>query len=450
MSRNPATRINTTVPLQTRVVCPHCWERFSPEAALWIAEHPDLMGDMRLGPDQPQRFLPSRFNVDCAALDALKTPCHSMACPHCHLMVPRAFFEMPPLFISMFGGPTTGKSYLLASMTWQLRRVLPVAFKLGFTDADPELNLRLHEYESMQFLNPQPDRLVRIEKTEAVGAAFYDSVQYGELRVEYPRPYVFALQPLEGHPNYGKAARASSAICLYDNGGESFQPGEDKASSPVTQHLAQSKLLLFVFDPTQDVRFRHACAGKTNDPQMVEREQKLRYESAVRQDTILLEAARRVRRYTNLAQTQKHSQPLVVVVTKHDCWRSLLPIERLPHTWVTNPENGHSAMRVAEIERVSKLVREVLRRLTPELVAAAEGFAENVLYVPVSATGCSPEIDPSDGHLKIRPRDMRPAWAETPILYALSKWMDGLVPYVREKADVGNSHDQRNAPKGQA
>ena len=46
--------------LLPRVTCPHCWTSFAPEDALWLSAHTDLLGDPRLGPEQPQRFLPAR------------------------------------------------------------------------------------------------------------------------------------------------------------------------------------------------------------------------------------------------------------------------------------------------------------------------------------------------------------------------------------------------------
>ena len=73
-------------------------------------------------------------------------------------------------------------------------------------------------------------------------------------------------------------------------------------------------------------------------------------------------------------------------------------------------------------------------RLTPELVAAAEGFAEQVIYVPVSATGRGPEVDSRTGAFGFRPRDIAPIWAEVPLLYALSKWTQAIVPYLAHKA----------------
>jgi hypothetical protein len=83
---------------------------------------------------------------------------------------------------------------------------------------------------------------------------------------------------------------------------------------------------------------------------------------------------------------------------------------------------------------VSKKMRSVLWELCPEIVATAEGFASEVLYVPVSATGRGPEIDPETGIEGMRPRDMSPIWVEVPLLYALCKWMRGIVPYAIQRS----------------
>ena len=275
-------------------------ECFSARTVLWIAQHPDLIGDSRLGDNQQQRFLPTRFTVDGAAIDPRGFACHGLACPRCHLAVPRTLFETEPLFLSILGAPACGKSYFLASMTWQMRKVLPKSFSLSFGDADPLSNHRLHEYEGLQFLNPDQDELVAIEKTETQGD-LYDTVLFADQAVSYPRPFLFSVQPREGHPNY---QRFSRILCLYDNAGESFLPGEDTAIKPYTRHLVLSRALLFLFDPTQDPRFRNACAGKSDDPQMQGRTQRLAREKAVRQETILLEAAARIRRYAGLCKTQ--------------------------------------------------------------------------------------------------------------------------------------------------
>jgi hypothetical protein len=425
-------RAQRRIKLQSRVTCPHCWHVFAPEAALYVAQHPDLRNDVRLGADAPLRFLPSRFNPEGAAIDPRGFACHDLACPHCHLSIPRPLFEVEPVFISILGAPASGKSYFLASMTWQLRKALPKHFCLSFTDADPQSNFTLHEYEQMQFLNPDQDALVQIAKTGEQGD-WYDEVNFDGQNVRYVRPYLFSLTPLEKHPNVAAAGRLSRVVCLYDNAGEHFLPGADRGNVPVTRHLALSRAFMFLFDPTQDPRFRRACQGLTADPQMLVRSQRTTRESAVRQETILQEAAQRVRRYAGLGQNEKYQRPVIVVVPKFGCWSGLLEGGKLESPWLSKPGRPLSAMQLDYIEQVSQRLRALLWELTPEFVSAVDGFAQNVTYIPVSATGCSPTVDPATGAVGFRPRDMRPVWVETPLLYVLARYFDGVIPQVRPK-----------------
>ena len=111
--------------------------------------------------------------------------------------------ETEPLFISILGGPGSGKSYFLTAMTWQLRQLLPPHFRLTFTDADPESNRVLNECEESLFLNHVESEVVPladlIRKTELQGE-LYDTVAFGQQTITYPRPFLFTMQPQEGHP----------------------------------------------------------------------------------------------------------------------------------------------------------------------------------------------------------------------------------------------------------
>ena len=146
--------------LLPQVTCPHCWERFAPEQVLWISEHLDLLGDPFLGAESQQRFLPSRYTLEGDAVDPKGMTCRTMACPRCHLPIPRAMMEMEPLFVSILGAPASGKSYFLTAMTWQFRRTLPIRFKVGFTDADPASNRVLNDCEESLFLNPDQAEVI--------------------------------------------------------------------------------------------------------------------------------------------------------------------------------------------------------------------------------------------------------------------------------------------------
>ncbi|HEY7157824.1 MAG TPA: hypothetical protein VH575_27955 [Gemmataceae bacterium] len=414
-------------PLLLRTTCPHCWHSFSPENVLWVSTHSDLLGDPRLGPEQQQRFLPTRFNLNGNALDAHGVPCMSLACPHCHLVVPRGLLEMEPFFASILGAPGCGKSYLLAAMTWQLRQVLPRDFAVTFRDADLSANSLLNEYEKSLFLNAQSDNLVPlgdlIRKTELQGQ-LYDTVLFGNQAISYPRPFLFTLSPTDQHPNAGFRQRLSRLLCLYDNAGEHFQPGMDSNSSQATRHLAQSRLLLFLFDPTQDQRFRERCRGNDTD---------LPAAGTVnsRQEVILLEAADRIRRLTNLPQSAKHPHPLIVLVTKYDTWAHLLGKLLTENPWKAT-SRGITALDVEWIAECSRNVRQLLGETCPELVNAADGFSRHVVYLPVSALGRKPLVDPATGRLAVRPRKLNPIWALVPLLYGISQSLKGVIPVLRQ------------------
>ena len=407
--------------LQTKIACPHCWETFGAEESLWITQHSDLLGDARLGVDHQQRFLPSRFDVKGNAIDSRGFSCTRLACPKCHLEVPRALFETPAMFLSILGSPACGKSYFLASMTWQLRSVLPKRFSLSFSDIDPASNRPVNANEELIFLNSDPNKLVAIRKTELQGE-LYDTVLFGDQTVSFPRPFSFGVRPQRNHPNAEIASRVGRILCLYDNAGEHFLPGQDTVGSPVTRHLSRSEVVLFLFDPTQDPRFRNACRDKGKDPQLADAAR------TMRQETVLHEAADRVRRYCSLAHDEKHEQPLIVVVTKYDAWEPLLGLTQLPNPYVFKEQDDFQGLNVPAVDEISGKLRSLLWKYTPEIVSTAESFAKQVLYIPVSATGSSPEIDSETGMLGLRSSAIKPMWVEIPMLYALAKGTKGMIP----------------------
>ena len=421
---------NPASPIRQKIVCPHCWHRFAPYEILWISAHPDMRGDPKLGEDAQLRFLPTRFDVDCHAIDSKGTPCTELACPNCHLFVPRALLELPPVFFSILGAPGSGKSYLLASMIWQLRKTLPREFQLNFGDADPYSNQILNDYEEKLFFNSHESDLVALPKTEKDGD-LYESVRFGEREVWYPKPFVFSIQPSDRHPRSKQARQLTRAICLYDNAGEHFLPGGQGPNSPGTQHLGHSQALLFLFDPTQHPRFRNICKGKTDDPQMAE------HGWTHRQDQVLLEAAARIRSQTSLAQSQKTKQPLIVVLTKFDAWCSLAGKPILKAGWVIK-SNGEAqaGFDVEHLLSISGQMRSILNKHAPELVTAAEGISEQVTYVPVSALGHGPELTETSERklLGVRPGKIRPMWSEIPLIFALQQGVKGLIPAVSRTA----------------
>ena len=419
--------------LLAKVICPHCWESFPPDQVLWISEHADLLGDPLLGPEQQQRFLPSRFSIKGDALDGRGMVCRSLACPKCHLSVPRSALTTHTLFVSILGAAASGKSYLLTTMIHELRRLLPGDFAVAFSDVDPAANRVLNECEESIFFNPESDRLVPlgnlIRKTELEGE-LYETIALGNQTITYPRPFLFDLRVRPEHPRAANANALAEILCLYDNAGEHFLPGTDTTATPVTRHIAHSRALLFVLDPTQDHRFLAVMRARGH-PDIASAKVRVS-----RQETILNEAAVRVRRYTGLSQGELHPHPLVVVLTKADQWGPFLLEEDdlRNEPWRRLPEAPQAGLDTALIEKQSDHLRRILLLTCPEIVAAAEGFAQDVIYIPTSALGDRVERDPQTGLVAIRPQNVRPRWVTAPILYVLTRTAPGLVSRIRRKS----------------
>jgi len=409
------------------VTCPHCWHSYGPDEIVWVAKHDELRGDPVLGSDDLVRFRPSRFNMACEALDGRGMTCQTLACPQCHLVTPRVCLESRPLFFSIIGSPASGKSYFLGAMTWQLRGVMPRKFSVAFTDADISGNQILNRYEETLFQQSDSDQLVTIEKTELEGE-LYRQITLKEQTVLLPRPFLFNMRPTGAHPYASESEQESRLLCLYDNAGEHFLPGADTSIAPGTQHVARSRVLMYLYDPTQLPRFCAECRKHSDDPQLSDAA------TTFRQDTILTEAALRVRQYAGMPATAKLEQPLLVLVAKSDVWSKLIDEDVITDPYVDAPSDGPlSRVDFPRIQRVSAQVRDLLLDLTPEFVAAAEDACADVTYIPVSALGRSPELVSKEPRiLGIRPKEIRSRWVTVPMLYAFGKWSTRLIARVKE------------------
>jgi len=406
------------------ITCPHCWHRFEACDIVWVAKHSDLRGDTVLGLDHFVRFLPTRFNVAGEALDARGMPCQQLACPRCHLVIPRVFLKLEPLIFSLVGVPFSGKTYFLTAMTWELARIFPSRFALAFSGVDASANYTLNEYQKTLFMQEDQRAAVGIDKTQLDSVSHYDSTNLEGQPVLLPRPFLFSMRPLKEHPKAPDAENVGRIICLYDNAGEHFLPGQDTALAPGTQHMSRSKVMMFLYDPVQDPRIRQKCKEVSSDPQLF---------GAIPtqlQSTILGEAAMRVRQYANIPPNKKLDQPLMVLVSKADIWEKLIAEDFSTEPYVDPPSPGSGRMSLVDAVRVKKVsakIRSWLAGHAPELVATAEDSFKQVMYIPISPLGCSPKTQDGSKLLLVESGRIRPHWVTVPIAYAFATWATGLV-----------------------
>jgi hypothetical protein len=420
--------------LLNEITCLHCWTSFKVEEVLWISEHPSLRGDTLLGEDAQLRFLPTRFTVAGDAIDARGEICRDLGCPKCHLPLPKGLLETSPHFISILGTPSCGKSYFLSAMTGRLRRQLPLSFNISFNDADTVSNQLLINNEESLLLQHDNTREISpaqlIPKTQLHGD-LYHSVRRGEHVVTYAQPFSFLMSMLEQHPSFLNGQDNRRVVSLYDNAGEHFLPGQDSVSAPGTRHLAESAFLIFLYDPSQDPRWRNAMEAHGSPLKDVSNHH------SIRQESVLQEAANRVRRLRGLSDGTKNERPLIVVVNKSDLWKSFLPREvyKSPLRKIrVNSEKKDEivAVDLAAVQSQSDMLREVLRRHVPEIVITAEEFCSTVYYVHASALGVRPTIR-DNGESYIRAADIRPKNVMLPFLLGMGLSTEGLIPFVHAR-----------------
>jgi hypothetical protein len=421
-AERPSGAISWGKKLLRKVTCPNCWHAFSPEDVLFVAKNPDLLGDSVLGGNEYQRFSPVFFTVKGEAVDPRGVPTTEMACPRCHLLVSEPLLEVPPLFISIIGSPASGKSYFLTTMTWQLRSLMP-KMGLAFSDADPIANSPIHEYEQTLFLNPHPDQPTEIRKTQRDDPQLHKTAIVDGVTIRFPLPLQFLLWPTTDHPNYADAQRVGRIVVLYDNAGEDFLPSIEEAGSAVVQHLARSAILVMLFDPMQEPRLKGLF--RSDDPQLVHG---LRPDAGpavvVRHETLLKEAAVRMRRYLGISQTARLQKPLIVIVPKFDIFDGIPGVSITEEPYSGLKEKGPVRLKLADVEQASERIRDILKEHCPDFVATAESTSELVRYIPVSSFGRSPELI-QQGNQKgygIRPQDIRSQWVTVPLLYCFCRW----------------------------
>jgi hypothetical protein len=182
-----------------------------------------------------------------------------------------------------------------------------------------------------------------------------------------------------------------------------------------------------MFDATQHPRFREAAKTVSKDPQWTKPVTKV-----VLQNTLLDNAATRLRKLRGLSLQERFDGPLVVVLTKLDAWVGLIPQEvrsllLSTQFLVQSAADPVCRLRSDAIQGLSRVCRSLLQQLAPEIVAAAEAYSTNVTYVPVSATGCAVrELAP--GQYGVRPRQIQPRWCELPLLAGMAM---AKVPLIR-------------------
>ncbi len=388
------------------IVCPHCWKSFPVDRLLYISCHPSLIGDHIAGEMEQSRFLPTKFNAMGQPLDDRGLVCTDMACPRCHLRIPSTVADLPSLCFSIVGAPSSGKSYYLTSLIHSLRRTLGECFSSSLLDADPLLNSIIDGYERAIFMPADRDSVAVLPKTQQTGRDFSNQILLDGLVMDLPKPFIFELRPFAT----SEALHRNCNLIFYDNAGEHFQPGTDVLVNPATHHLAKSRGIIFLFDPTNDAMMRQIC--NRDDPQMDDA-------SKVSDQSVLLaEMINRIRRHRNISASEMVNIPLVIAVAKYDAWREHLPWDLAGASTIVDGDGSESQLNLGILQQVSFLLRQLMLEQAPAVVGVAEAFFRHVWFVPVSNFGCLARRN-ENGYIGIVPAELKPIWVDEPFLLLL-------------------------------
>ena len=247
-----------------------------------------------------------------------------------------------------------------------------------------------------------------------------------DMSVDLPLPFIFTMSPTTYNQNLSEKEKLGRNVILYDNAGEHFEPGRDSITNLATQHLIHSDGIFFLFDPFKDSRMVTQC--DPSDPQFSQ------ISKGADQVVLLNEMISRIRTYSGLANGKKYSTPLIIIVPKYDAWRHIFPfnLEEVPYLYYDN-KNFSNILEIGQITNISFVTRELLQELVPEVVTTSENFFEQVYYLPVSSLGRIPEYDVKKDMIGIKPINLKPIWAEVPMLLQL--WLSNNIKGVVAQFD---------------
>lgn len=386
--------------------CPHCWETFAPQTLLYISQHPELLGDFRLGVDQPMRFLPTRFRSDGSAIDAGGFPSRLLACPRCHREIPRVLTEVPMAYFASVCSPcleterTWDQRRFLVSMIHSLRRILPRYFAIHLTDADTQLNLPLLEYESIG---------------TSVTASTKPMTGSTAESADMPRPFLFAMTPGKEHPCRDQTSLVSRVLCYYD-----------PWTTPQMTRLLSSGMiplmLFWVVTPTAE---------------------------RLRQDADSIETlGKMLAGPTPPNLLQRGPVRLCVIVPSLETlgYKKSVRQTEMPSVWKYAENSSVATLRSTVIDTISSQTCKKLRSLCPTLEAAVTRWFPEAIYLPVrelnleemtSVVFSPPSQDAEEDTEQAAPMvtqvTERMVEAALPMLWAMAISMQGVIQRTHSK-----------------
>lgn len=374
--------------------CPYCRSVSKIDDLLSVSVSPTLRGDAVLGEYEQSRFLPSQFTVNGLAIDADGGVCTEIACPVCHMSFNQGLLDSEQIMMSVIGTAGAGKSVFWASSIWQCRSLLSQKFGVSFFDLDPVANRWINAYEEKFFFRGDSSELQQIAKTDLSDNNLTKRVNIDGNEILLPLPSFFQVKR--------SGVAKSYSLVVYDSAGEHFQAGADRYESQVTLNMLNADVLYFMFDPSADPSFSAILDMGTGSAKNY----------AQRQDTLLSEMKARIRRHCGTRYKSKLDRPLIVGISKADLLKDYLDMDTDVYKKL---QSGRYALDLTALKKISDSAENFMNIHASEVVEIAKNITNDVWFLPVSSLGHNPQKE------GVRPADIKPLFAELPIVYTLAR-----------------------------
>lgn len=396
------------VPVQKKfpIVCPHCFNKFSPDSVVFRAAHYKeedeqycLQEDVKLntylerfgleGSDELEAVIPptlfpeeNKTYVDGVLIslkDKYNVETKKRLCPYCHNDLPYSAGRAPSNIIAIIGASQVGKSVYMASLIHTLETVTAHNFEAACLPISSETSRRFR----MQYMDPLFAQNTLIESTQ---------------KERKQEPFIYQFK-------FKDAKKAPLSLVFFDVAGEGMV--EEDYLELYANHIKNAEGILFLVDPLQLSTIRNKILLNNQDMGDFTSQ----YQEA--RDVVVTLGENFIGR----EEEGRTAIPTAVVVTKSDMLEHLAKedgeyIRQNSNIFQNYVHKGY--FNLNEYENINGEVKQFIEQVDLAFLDAIEVHFKNVGYFAVSSLGQNPVEGKLEGVIQ-------PMRVDEPFLWLLYK-----------------------------
>ena len=322
--------------------------------------------------------------------------------------------------LPFFGIANSGKTYLVTAAVHGIRLMAAQLGRGVLVNGATKANEAIAEYEKILF-DSSPQDWLSLPMTDLFAYAYLSDADDGESRamIWEPAEYSLMLQ----HPHRASKGHGESAcLRLYDHPGMCHW--ESGGITPSLYDVCdRATAVCLVVDLTCEPEVASMCCDDTRvraagDSVPTRHGHPWFLDFQERQLAFANWCIRQVR-LGNLARDK--ARPLFVVLSKFDQWGSLILDSHLPSPSRIDHDSSLIELDLGIVRAISDRCSGLIHTYCPQLARALAQVGDEcpLVFIPCTATGHGATL--LDGRVHHRVSDIKPAWAEVPLLLAFSE-----------------------------